>query len=759
MVKGTLTVHGLCHPVLIRRDAYGVPYIEAHCDEDAWFGLGFCHGQDRAFQLEGLLRVVRGTLSEMTGPSGLAVDRLSRRIGFYRAAQEQWSALDDEVRKWFDGYARGVVRGVQDGCSKRAHEFVLLGAQPTPYTGVDALGMVKLVSFSMGASLDSELLRFKILIDDGPAALEALDPAYARYKPSAPPPVQLARNAANRLLVDLAQFRANMGGRDASNNWALTSAHTATGRPFLASDPHLAPTLPPNWYLAQVRTPDWAVAGASFIGGPAFAAGHNGFAAWGLTTSAVDNADLFVQEMGPDGKSVRRGEGFVPCQTRQEVIQVKGLEAVTETVLITPNGPIISPAQGEERGALSMDATWLAPRPLEGMMGVHRARSFQEFRHAFEHWPAFSQYMVYADVTGAVGWQLIGEAPQRRQGWGILPTPGWDVEGGWLADPVAFAEMPFGTDEETGIVVTANGPPSQEAKGPFLGADWLDGYRHARIVQALETRDDWTLADAQTLQLDQRSLLWDELRDPVLSAPVDSPDGKLGRDMLAGWDGRVSADSAAASVFEFTFSEMMRRVFKTKAPNVARWALTEGTMRLVARPAISLRRLGYLSQLIREQPEGWFAAGWPNEIAQALEQAVSALRAHHGDDPQRWAWGTVRPLVLRHPAGGRAPLGRVFNLGPFPWGGDACTISQATVDLACPKACSFGVATLRMVVDLGSWQHSRFVLSSGQSGNPLSPHYADQHDLWRQGKGIPIAWTAEEIEQATEATLHLVPRE
>ena len=455
--------------------------------------------------------------------------------------------------------------------------------------------------------------------------------------------------------------------------------------------------------------------------------------------------------------SVRLGDRFVPCETRQEVIRVKGRKAVEETVLLTANGPIISPAQGEERGALSMRATWLDPRPLEGMLTVHRARSFEQFRRCFERWPAFSQYMVYADVTGSVGWQLIGEAPQRRQGRGMLPKAGWDPEGGWEDKPLPFEQMPFCADPETGFVVTANGAPAQSREGPFLSADWLDGYRHARIEQALEARHDWTLADTQALQLDQLSLLWRELRDIVLAGPADSPDLRLGRELLAGWDGRVRADSAAASVYEFFVAEIIRRVFEIKAPHTARWALGEGAMHLVARPAISLRRLEYLSRLIREQPEGWFAEGWSQEIAQALGRAVSKLRGRYGRHPEGWAWGRVRPLVLQHAAGGRAPLDKVYNLGPFPWGGDACTVGQASVDLACPRSCSFGVATLRMVVDVGNWEESRFVLPSGQSGNPLSPHYADQHALWRRGEGIPIAWTPEKVDQIAQATLRLVP--
>lgn len=759
ILDGALKVGGIRQQVLIRRDVYGVPYIEAGSDDDAWYGLGFCHGQDRAFQLESLLRVVRGTLSEMIGSDGLSVDRFSRRVGLRRAAEKQWAVLSEETRQWMDAYARGVNGGVRVGCAKRAHEFVLLGAQPTPYTALDVLGVLKLMSFYMAANWDIELVRLRILTRDGPEALRALDPVYPEWQPVISPPKMLAGTAADRLAEDLAAFRERVGEGGASNNWAVASSRTVTGRPILANDPHLSPALPPYWYLAHLRTPDWAVAGASFVGGPAFPAGHNGFAAWGLTNGVIDNTDLFIEEIGPDGKSVRQGDQFAPCEVRREVIQVKGQDPVEEAVLITPRGPIIGPALEGEWRALSISATWLAPRPLKGLLHIHRTQSFEEFRRCFEQWPALSQNMVYADVSDTIGWQLVGEAPKRRKGWGILPSAGWDQEAGWEEEPLPFEQMPFLVNPEVGFVATANAQPTRDGEGPFLGVDWLDGYRQARIVEALEARHDWSLSDTLALQMDQFSLLWQELRDTILAIPTEAEVARLGLDLLADWDGVVGADSPAAAVFELFVAEMIRRVAQAKAPQAADWVMGKSSVLLIARSGLSLRRLGHLSRLVRERPEGWFANGWWKEMADALGQAVHTLCARYGDRPEQWAWGRVRPVILQHAVGGRAPLDKVFNLGPFPWGGDACTVGQAAVNLADPMANSFFVASLRMVVDVGEWEESRFILPSGQSGNPLSPHYADQFDLWRSGKGISIAWLPDSIDKIAQTALRLAPEQ
>jgi len=261
--------------VLIRRDSFGIPHIEAGDDADAWYALGFCQGQDRAFQLEGLLRVVRSTLAEIAGSDSLPVDRLSRRIGLRASAEVQMSVLDGDVRSVLEAFARGVTDGAVLGVRCKAHEFSLLRAAPTPYEAVDALAVVKLISLVLASNWDVELARLKILQGDGPEALKALDPRYLDQHLVSSPPGARAGAAIDRLADDLRVFQEAAGKGGASNNWAIAPSRTATGRPLLANDPHLAPSLPPHWYLAHIRTPEWSVAVASFVGVPAFPVGHN----------------------------------------------------------------------------------------------------------------------------------------------------------------------------------------------------------------------------------------------------------------------------------------------------------------------------------------------------------------------------------------------------------------------------------------------------------------------------------------------------
>jgi penicillin amidase len=765
--QGVLHVPALQAPVRIHRDRWGIPHIEADNDLDACFAIGFCHGQDRTFQLELFVRAARGTLSELVGHPALPIDRLSRRIGFHRAAAAQWPVLSPEMRGLIEAYAHGITAGAALGLPQRPHEFVLLRSRPTPWTPLDSLGVVKLISFTLASNWDIELARLKVLLEDGPEALTALDPAYPSRHTVTSPPGEQTSPMLDRLNEELKTFATLFSRGGGSNNWTVSASRTATGRPLVANDPHLDARLPPHWYLIHVRTPNWSLAGANFLGGPAVQAGHNGFAAWGVTAGLIDQTDLFREQIGPDGRSVRQGDQFVPCEVREEVIAVRGGASVTEHVLITPRGPIVSPALKAGGEALSMRAVWLDPRPMDGLMRLHRVRNFAEFRKAAEHWPATSQNIVYADQTGTLGWQMFGLAPKRRKGWGLIPAAGWEEDAGWEPDLVPAEQLPHAQDPPQGFLATANNQPLPDGVGPYLGSDWLDGYRIASIVRELSARTDWDVPRTMALQMSQRALAWEDLREAVLSidrrdaGPTRNADlpveTRQALDLLRAWNGHVSIDSPAATVYELFLAEMAGRIARAKAPRTFAVVLGEALGPITPYNFLCYRRTGHLARLLHEQPAGWFAHSWPEEIADALAAVIQRLRKEHGSDPSRWAFGRLRTLTLHHPITCRRWLAPFFNLGPFPCGGDTDTINQASVLPLAPLASADNIASLRMVVDVGAWSNSRFCLPGGQSGNPLSPHYDDLLPLWLRGEGVPIAWTDEEVRRATVQTLELLP--
>jgi penicillin amidase len=757
IISGPLKVSGPREPIRIYRDQWGIPHIEAANDFDAWFGLGFCQGQDRAFQLEGILRVSRGTLAELVGKKAIAVDRLSRRVGFVRAARRQWPVLSDQVQESVTAFAAGISEGMSRGLSKRPHEFVILGAAPTPWTPIDVLAFVKLQSFVLPSNWDAELSRLQVLLLDGAEALRALDPAarQAYSRPETSEIEQAARPAGDTATVidalahDMAAFAEFYPAGGASNNWVIGPERSATGRPLVCNDPHLMPSLPSQWYLAHLRTPEWSLAGATFAGSPAFAAGFNGHLAWGVTAGLIDNTDLFLEHLSADGRSVRQGGGFVLCDVHRETIQVKNSSPVTEAVVETPRGPIISPALAGEWPALSLRAVWLDPLPVSGFLAVTRVKTADEFRACFDKWPCLPLNIVFADTSGTIGYQMAGNAPRRKRGYGALPTPGWDDSFGWDG-MIPFEQMPHVENPPEGFFATANNaPPGHERNSP-LGIDWLDPYRLSAIREAMNEKAKWTVADCLKLQMDQRSLPWREMRPILLSAMNgDNRFPSLVVDHLQSWNGDLSGRSSEAALFEGFLAEMSVRIAKAKAPKSFEWMLGKTAWT----PGVNLfyfKRVGHLSRLLREQPTGWFKRSWREEIADAL--------AHSLDETTWRPWGELHPLRPKAMALGDIwPFKHIFSCGPIPIGGDTDTINQASVRPTNPIGETDNIAGMRMVVEVGNWSASRFVVAGGQSGNPLSPHYADLFEYWRRGEGVPMAWTPEEVRVAARQTLELHP--
>jgi penicillin amidase len=752
ITQGNLEVPALVDPVQVGRDEHGVVYVSAAHSSDAWFGLGFCQGQDRAFQLECLARVVRGTLAEALGPSAIDIDRLARRLGFRRIAEAQLGTLDAAIAGSLEAFARGVGEGMRRGARRYAHELALLRIPPTPFDAADVLGVSKLMGLALSANWDLELARLKVLAEDGPEALTALHPFYAE-EPEAGFDRGPALSAAVDSVGDAIGGFLGLGG--ASNAFALAGSRTASGRALVANDVHLDPSLPNYFYLASVRTPEWGVAGAALAGTPVVVTGHNGTVAWGVTAGLVDNTDLFIEDIGPDRRSVREGEHFVPCRCITERIAVRGGPPVTEQVLVTERGPIIG-ADPTGRVGISLSATWLDPRPMEGLFRAHRARTCAQMRADMRAWPSVSLNVVAADSTGSISHQLIGGVPRRRKGYGSVPRAGGDPGAGWAADRVAFEDMPHVGDPGSGFVCNANNEPPNH-RGPFLGRDWIDDYRFDRLTEVLSARSDWNLAGAGSLQMDLHSMPWRRLRPVLLAIPCDTADARRACLLLAGWDGWLGATSAPAAVFELFLAEMARRVVAHKAIRSMEWGVGRGVTPLTSFSAMGLRQVSFLCTLLVDQPEGWFERPWPQEMSDALGAVIARLRARRGPRAGDWAWGRVRPLRFPHPAGARKPLDLVFNAGPLPWGGDVNSVSQA----AAPPLDALGnpllVATTRMVVEVGEWDAARFVIAGGQSGNPCSRNYEDLLGPWRRGEGIPIAWSGRMRAEVIRSTLTLSP--
>jgi penicillin G amidase len=290
----------------------------------------------------------------------------------------------------------------------------------------------------------------------------------------------------------------------------------------------------------------------------------------------------------------------------------------------------------------------------------------------------------------------------------------------------------------------------------FLGHDFLDGFRQRRISEELASRSDWTVERMARLQMDVQSLAFADVRDVVLGLTPTTTEAARAIELLRAWDGRMASDSVGASVYGLFVGALNRKVCELKAPNSYLYASGKGVMKLIPGTCMSSRRASFVTRLIRDQPAGYFEA-WQPVLLEALADSIKTLSQSFGPASEAWAWGMIRPLTLRHRFGDKKPLNQVFNVGPLPGYGDGTTVNQASFEFWEPLRSSTVTAHLRSVFDIGNWGASRFVLLGGQSGNPLSSHYADLVPLYQRGEGIPVHWDDAEVSRHAVATLTLVP--
>jgi penicillin amidase len=460
------------------------------------------------------------------------------------------------------------------------------------------------------------------------------------------------------------------------------------------------------------------------------------------------------------------------CHEHIEQIPVKGGKSENLRVIRTPRGSVVArsgdanasifdpvPTLGRAN-ALSFAASWLERRPTRSLLDFHRVKSFEQFRAVCAQSAGCAYSLIYADAS-TVGWVLACEVPRRKSGYGSLPLAGWQANVGW--DGIAASdELPWSRNPAEGYVCCANNKPVMDHESAvFLGHDFLDGYRQKRISDELGRRNDWTVTRMLALQTDVVSLAFAEMRDALLVLTPRDRDAAQALEILRAWDGRVAGDSVGASVYELFAAALNRRVCEAKAPNSYQYATGKGVMKLIPGTCLNARRASFVARLVREQPPGYFEP-WGPVLEASLAEAVRTLHdqfgpARDGSPPSAWAWGKIRPLVLHHRFGDKKPLDQLFNRGPIEGWGDGTTVSQAGFEFWHPLRHSTVTPHLRAVFDIGNWGESRFVLLGGQSGNPLSPHYADLVPLYQRAEGVPVHWDDAEVARHGVATLALVP--
>ncbi|HET8938447.1 MAG TPA: penicillin acylase family protein [Polyangiales bacterium] len=754
LVSGRVKVRGAHADVELLRDEGGVPHIFAQSEPDAYFGLGFVHAQDRVFQIELQQRMASGRLAELLGEQALASDKLFRTLGLVEHARESWTALDDATRAAANAYAAGYNAALDAGAN--APELIGLQSAPTRMQALDCLVNFKLVAWQLSGNmlreLENHLLARKFTFEEI-ARLSPVAPGVeARAWPS---PAYAGAANATTWLDDVARKMLQVApaakSGTGSNAWVVTGAHSQTGKPLLANDPHLGLSAPAVWYLAHLHAPGLNVIGASLPGTPGIWLGRNDHVAWGITNTGSDTQDLYMERLdGADPRRVVTPEGPRAMTERREQIRVRGGRTIEHVARATRHGPVVSEAEGYVL-ALAWTGLFGVDRSLQFAIKAAHARDAAQLLTAAADVRSPQQNLLYADDAGAVGLHAIGALPRRAAEnavLGRLPIPGWDATYDWQGE-LAFDDLPEQKPGEQGRVQNANDRITTSEYPHWVTSEWELPFRADRIAELLDEQPQHNLDDFARMQLDVIDPLAKELLPELLAqlgdAAAEHPELFA---LLRGWDCSMSADRPEALLFQAWVSALAERLYPR--------AFFE--LRPSADPRVLLAMLRGDSELVRYcGPELQRACA--RHVAESFRETVASLRTRYGTELADWRWGAHNRAWFGHALLSGVPgIERLVDLKLEREGSaETINLSVSSYDADSGEYITSIGPSLRALYDLAEPERSRFLVTPGQSGNPLSSRYRDLASRWSRGEYVPMITDRSVLRQKSHDTLILSP--
>ncbi len=756
----TILVEALDKQVEIIRDKWGVPHIHAQSQQDLFFAQGFVHAQERLWQMELTRRVVAGRLSEVVGRDALEVDRLTRTMGFKALGEkdvERFATHDlfPIAMSYVDG-----INAYLETCKNLPVEFKLLKIKPEKWTAADCLGMARLVAMQMSQGWLHELERMGLAEQFGIEKAQEIFPQYPAKNPTALKyGIETNRIADGKLQAFKGPYLRPLGG---SNNWVMAAHKMETGAAALCNDPHLLIGTPNIWYENHLIAPDYNNTGVSIPGLPLVLIGHNAHIAWGATLTYADIQDTYIEHFTSEKcLQYRFGGRILKAAVHTEKIYIKGEKTPhEETVIKTHHGPAI----------LDIDKTTkitLCSKALQdndmiiSFYGLNMAKNWDDFVEACRGLTIPSLNLVYADTKDNIGYYMTGEVPLRARQKGLLPNDGFDAKHEWTGR-VPFEEMPHVLNPEQGYFYTCNHKLVDDDFPHDLGNIWMNGYRAKQLDKLLSSKEIFSFKDFAAWQLDvhcEPGLQFAELVKNIKeTATFNSLPGraKTAADLLMNWDGNLTADCIGGTIYQVLKQELIDIIFDK----------SDAIRGRVTNPDLSIFRIteffGYdtatILRLFDNPTSPWWKESPENTLATALKNTEVYLTKTIGADMKAWKWGSIHRLISQHALGVKPPLGEMLNVGNQPIGGDTDTLCQVAFLPGQQYGGTMIAASYRQLIDMGNLDNSKCIAPIGQSGNPMSPHYQDQLDMWMKGEYKPMVWSTEQIQQYKAFTAILKPK-
>jgi acyl-homoserine-lactone acylase len=806
-MQGTIKIPVLSEPVTVRRDAFGIPYVEARNMKDLARAIGYVNASDRLAQMIGFKLLSQGRLSEMTGPVGIDLDIYVRTLGLPRISDRLLKNMSPENMKLLEYYCEGVNAYLDERGNNLPPGLALTGYKPEAWRPVDSISLFELINLALSFNIHEEIGALSLAQAIGAEKTACLLPIY----PDEPIPFDEAAKlkdvdfkktaAASTEFNDLKYLLSSvgLGGIAASNNWALSKSRTANGASILANDTHLMLSMPSLWNMMHVKCGAYEAAGVGLAGVPAIVAGYNGHIAWGMTMVMADNQDIFLEQIKDIGgipHYLYKGR-WLPVSRRTETLAVKGKKPLQVTISETRHGPLLDavlrkrPVNFIQPGrvdipygiALSWAAAGEDDKSLDAFFSLSFARSVDEASPIMKRIRAISLNMVFADRDN-IAWQVTGNYPVRARGRGLMPSPGWTGEYDWTGF-LDTAVLPSSKNPSLGFIGTANNRTIPRDYPYILSSSWYWPERAERIAQMAGSTDKHTYRTCMDMQNDTFSLFVPKLKDVLLKGELSRDivreirtwqDEKAQRkalsamEMISRFDGNLSTASPDAPIIGAFLNCATKNIFLDElGPEDSQaW-----------HAFLTINNASYNATcdhiLIRgDESPFWDDVRSPAKetkaqiMARSLRDAYGVLESELGQDRADWRWGKLHTYTWETEAAKMSPLMGMgerlalwslwsyFNRGPYPAPGDHSTLNVSSYFIG-KDFDTWLIPAMRIIVDFGLKEPMYAMNSSGQSDNPSSAHYDDEIPEWLNGRYIAMPFSEEAVRKQYDKVLILKP--
>ena len=784
--NGERKLKGLKDEVIIYRNNFAVPLIKAQSDEDAAFALGYVHAQERLFQMDVARRAGEGRLSEVFGSKTVPIDRMFRTVGISAIAEANYGKLNPLSKRILEAYSKGVNAYLQDSKGKYSIEFALLGYDPYPWKPEHSLIIAKMMGWELNLSWWTDFTFAQLIQKFGTEKTKELLPDFPENSPTIIPGDMKGYAAVRSDLMEVdRQFRnltGFVGTHIGSNSWVVNGSMSASGKPVIANDPHLAFTAPCRWYFAMIRAAGWNAEGFTLPGLPAIVIGKNEHISWTMTNVMADDADFYVEKIDSTGTNYSLNGSWKKLSIEKDTIHVKDSSDVVYEIKRTHRGPVISdihpfkimyPNTGIKTGAISMRWTGFEfSDELFAALSINKAKNWEEFKNGVRYFTLPGQNFVYADDKGNIGYICAARLPIRPGNAGSLVNDGTTDKNDWTGF-VPYEEMPKLFNPAQNFIATANNKTVQNFKY-HISNIWEPSSRIDRITELLKSKGRHSVEDYKKYQLDFVSPYAKKIVPYILSAfenvKVNDKNLVLALELFKNWDFEMNAGSQVPSIYTRFFQFLIKNTFEDEMGEdlLKEYVFLANVPYRIIPKMLEENRSPFFDDVRTPQVETR-----DDIIRKSMADALSDLEKNYGNDPAMWQWGDIHNLTFKHMFHGASwLLDKVINIGPFRIGGDGTTVfnteysfpelyEQSPTGRGPHRSTRYENIlgpSMRFIYDYGDPDHFIFILPTGESGHFMSSHYRDMSRMWLQGNYINMPVGEDEYIGGAKNILRLIPQ-